>query len=317
MTARVTGDPRATGSESGGHARGSVDPSASSSGRTSAPPVAEVVCEIWGVLNVTPDSFSDGGAYLALDVAIRQAVRLLREGAHVLDIGGESSRPSGTTYGRVSAVSEAEELQRVLPVIEALKSYGARISIDTVKAGVAERAVRAGAAIINDVSCGRSEALLRVAAESGAELVLMHNRGRGEHSPSNVRYGDVAREVRDELMGAVDRAVSAGVEPECVWVDPGIGFAKTAQQSAALLAQTDLLVATGHRVLVGASRKSFIAELAPLAAGGPPAAQQRLGGSAAAMAIAVWLGARAVRVHDVRELRQAAEIAAQLREARP
>ncbi|MDB4986740.1 MAG: Dihydropteroate synthase, partial [Myxococcaceae bacterium] len=276
-----------------------------------------VSCEIWGVLNVTPDSFSDGGAYLAVDAALRQAVRLLREGAHVLDIGGESSRPSGKTYGSVSAVSEVEELQRVLPVIEGLKSYGARISIDTVKPGVAERAVRAGANIINDVSCGRSEALLRVAAESGAELVLMHNRGRGEHSPSNVRYGDVAREVRDELMGAIDRAVSAGVKPESVWVDPGIGFAKTAAQSAAVLARTDLLVATGHRVLVGASRKSFIAELAPLASGGPPAAQQRLGGSAAAMAIAVWLGAQAVRVHDVLELRQAAEVAAQLREARP
>ena len=235
----------------------------------------------------------------------------------MLDIGGESSRPPGATYGAVRPVTETEELNRVLPVIEGLRAYGARISIDTVKPVVAERAVRAGAVIINDVSCGRSEALLRVAAESGAELVLMHNRGRGERSAENTRYVDVAREVRDELMGAVDRAVSSGVKPEQIWVDPGVGFAKTAAQSAALLGRTDLLVQTGHRVLVGASRKSFIAELAPLASGRPPDAQQRLGGSAAAMAIAVWLGAQAVRVHDVLELRQATAVAAQLREARP
>ncbi|MDB4975819.1 MAG: Dihydropteroate synthase [Myxococcaceae bacterium] len=273
-------------------------------------------CEIWGVLNVTPDSFSDGGAYLAVDAALRQAARLLREGAQVLDIGGESSRPPGQTYGAVPVVSELEELQRVLPVIEGLRSFGARISIDTVKPGVAERAVRAGAAIINDVSCGRSEALLRVAAEASVELVLMHNRGRGERSAANVRYGDVARDVRDELMGAVDRAVTSGVKPENIWLDPGIGFAKTAQQSAAVLARTDLLVATGRRVLVGASRKSFIGELAPLASGQAPDPQQRLGGSAASMAIAVWLGAHAIRVHDVLELRQAAQVAAQIRAAR-
>jgi dihydropteroate synthase len=328
LTARVTGDRGATRSETGGRAQENVDLTASSKSRSGAPgvselradarssslpaPLAEAACEVWGVLNVTPDSFSDGGAFLAVEAALLQAVRLLREGAHVLDIGGESSRPPGSTYGQVPVVSEVEELQRVLPVIEGLRAYGARISIDTVKPKVAELAVRAGAAIINDVSCGRSEALLRVAAESGVELVLMHNRGRGERSAQNVRYGDVAREVRDELMAAVDRAVSFGVQAEQVWVDPGIGFAKTAAQSAALLGRTDLLVATGHRVLVGASRKSFIGELAPLASGAVPDPGQRLGGSAAAMAIAVYLGAHAVRVHDVLELRQAAEVAAQI-----
>lgn len=265
------------------------------------------------MLNVTPDSFSDGGAYVGIEVALVQAVRLLREGAGVIDIGGESSRPPGKTYGAVSGVSEAEELQRVLPVIEGLRAYGAKVSVDTVKAGVAERALRAGASIINDVSCGRSEALLRVAAESGAELVLMHNRGRGERSAQNVRYGDVAREVRDELMAALDRAVTAGVAPERVWLDPGVGFAKTAAQSAEVIARTDLLVATGQRVLVGASRKSFIGELAPLATGLTPTPQQRLGGSAAALTVAVLLGAHAVRVHDVLEMKQAADLAAQLR----
>jgi dihydropteroate synthase len=266
------------------------------------------------VLNVTPDSFSDGGAYLAVESALRHGARLLREGATVLDVGGESSRPPGKTYGAVTAVSEAEELRRVLPVIEGLRACGARLSIDTVKARVAELAIKAGASIVNDVSCGRSEALLRVAAEAGVELALMHNRGRGERSAENVRYGDVAREVRDELMSALDRAVSAGVAAERIYLDPGIGFAKSALQSAALLARTDVLVATGQRVLVGPSRKSFIGELAPLATGDAPEPAQRLGGTAAAVTVAVLGGAHAVRVHDVLEMFQAVQLAARMRE---
>lgn len=304
MTSRVTGDP---GAGDAGRARDGVAPS----------PSASEGCEIWGILNVTPDSFSDGGAYLDLEAALHQARLLLRQGATVLDIGGESSRPPGKTYGAVTTVSETEELRRVLPVIEAVRAYGARVSIDTVKPKVAERAVQAGAEIINDVSCGRSEGLLRVAAESGAELVLMHNRGRGERSAANVRYGDVMGEVRDELMTAVHRAVSVGVDTARIWLDPGVGFAKTAEQSATVLARVDELVATGHRVLIGASRKSFIGELAPLATGQPPSVQQRMGGGAAALAIAVFLGAQAVRVHDVLEMRQAARLAMRLREARP
>jgi dihydropteroate synthase len=296
----VTGDPSAT--EAAGRARDGIDPSPS----FNCP-------EVWGVLNVTPDSFSDGGAFLAADAAFTQALRMLREGAHVIDVGGESSRPSGRTYGEVPPVSEQEELARVMPVIRSLCAYGARVSIDTVKAHVAERAVMAGATIINDVSCGRGEALLRVAAETGAELVLMHNRGRGERTEANTRYGEsVARVVRDELLAAMDRAVTAGVTQEQIWLDPGIGFAKQAAQSAALLAQTDLLVATGQRVLVGASRKSFIGELV----GGAPGTHQRLGGSLAAITLAVFQGAQAVRVHDVAESRQAVDLALQLRRAR-
>ncbi|MET0342081.1 MAG: dihydropteroate synthase [Polyangiales bacterium] len=272
---------------------------------------------MWGVLNVTPDSFSDGGAYLAVDAALHHAARLLREGAHVIDVGGESSRPPGTTYGAPPLVSESEELRRVIPVIEGLRALGARVSVDTVKARVAERAIRAGAAILNDVSCGRSEALLAVAAASGCELVLMHNRGRGERSPANVKYGDVVREVRDELMAAVDRAITAGCAPERVWIDPGLGFAKTAAQSARLVAHTEVLVATGHRVLMGPSRKSFIAELAPLATGEAASPQQRLGGTAAAITVSVLQGAHAVRVHDVLALRQTCLIAGFLRETRP
>ena len=268
------------------------------------------------MLNVTPDSFSDGGSFLAVDAALHHAARLLREGAAVLDVGGESSRPPGTTYGSVPVVSEAEELRRVIPVIEGLRALGARISIDTVKARVAERALHAGAEIINDVSCGRSEALLSVAAASGCELVLMHNRGRGERSAVNTRYRDVVRDVRDELMAAVDRAVTAGCAPAQIWIDPGVGFAKTAQQSLTLIAHTDALVATGQRVLMGPSRKSFIGELAPLATGELPTPQQRLGGTAAAVAISVLKGVHAVRVHDVLALRQAMLLAACMREAR-
>jgi dihydropteroate synthase len=299
LTERGTGEPSATRADGQAHAR--------------PVPVSAPGAEVWGILNVTPDSFSDGGAYLRADAALTQGLKMMREGAHVIDVGGESSRPTGKTYGQVSEVSAEDELARVIPVIKLLAGYGARISIDTVKAVVAERAVQWGAQIVNDVSCGRSEALLRIAAESGAELVLMHNRGRGERTAANTQYDDVLRTVRDELMGAMDRAVTAGVRPERIWLDPGIGFAKRAEQSAALIARTDVLVATGQRVLIGASRKSFIGELVE---GGAPDPKQRLGGSLAAITAAVLQGAHAVRVHDVQESRQAVDLALALRGAR-
>jgi dihydropteroate synthase len=310
LTERGTDDTSAT--EADGRA-----PVRSFSFRSGADDPPASTCEVWGILNVTPDSFSDGGSFLRADAALTQGLKMMREGAHVIDVGGESSRPSGKTYGAVSSVSEQEELARVIPVIKLLAGYGARISIDTVKPLVAERAMHAGAQIINDVSCGRSEGLLRVAAESGAELVLMHNRGRGERNEANTRYGDhVVRTVREELMAAMDRAVSAGVRQAQIWLDPGIGFAKQALQSAALLAHTDVFVATGQRVLIGASRKSFIGELAPLAASGPPEPAERLGGSLAAITTAVLQGAHAVRVHDVLASRQAVDVSLALREAR-
>lgn len=266
--------------------------------------------ELWGVLNVTPDSFSDGGEFMALERALAQAERMLAEGASVIDVGGESSRPPGATYGAGAVeVSAAEEIARVVPVIAALSSRGVRVSVDTVKPQVAEAAVKAGARIINDVSCGRSLELMRVAAEAGAELVLMHNRGRGERSGTNVVYDNVITDVRDELMRALERAVSAGVRREAIWLDPGVGFAKTAAQSAALVAATPTLVATGQRVLVGPSRKSFVAELAVEKGAQLPAPAERLGGTAAAVVVAVLGGAHAVRVHDVREMHQAVRLA--------
>lgn len=243
---------------------------------------------------------------------------MLDEGAHVIDVGGESSRPAGKTYGEGFAqVSAQEELARVLPVVEALVSWGARVSIDTVKAEVARGTLAAGAAVINDVSCGRSEALLEaVAASPDAELVLMHTRGRGECHGDNVRYGDVVQEVRDELMVALERAERCGLKRERVWLDPGIGFAKTAAQSLALLSRIDVLLATDQRVLVGPSRKSFIGEIARDASGAVPPAGRRLGGTAAAVTVAVLAGVQAIRVHDVAEMRQAAELALAARAGR-
>jgi dihydropteroate synthase len=272
---------------------------------------------VWGVLNVTPDSFSDGGAYLAHGQALAAGLAMADAGAHVIDVGGESTRPSGKTYGEgPRGVTLEEELARVLPVVRGLCERGVAVSIDTTKAEVARQACELGARYVNDVSCGRSDELLARVAEAGAELVLMHNRGQGERSGENVRYVDVVVEVRDELLQALSRALSAGVARERIWLDPGIGFAKTARQSIALLARTDVFVATGQRVLVGPSRKSFIAEVAKDPGGAPPPALARLGGTAATVATAVLLGAHAVRVHDVAEMRQAALLGHALREAR-
>jgi dihydropteroate synthase len=273
-----------------------------------------IPCALWGVLNVTPDSFSDGGRFLALEAALAHGRAMLAAGADVLDVGGESTRPRGVTYGAgFAAVTLEEELRRVVPVVERLAAEGAYVSVDTTKPEVARAALAAGARIVNDVSCGRDGALLRIAAEAGAELVLMHNRGSGEVSAETTTYGDLLAEVLAELDAATERAVRAGVSRERIWLDPGLGFAKTAQQSLALLARTDAFVATGQRVLIGASRKSFLAEAAPDADGTRPASTERLAATAMAVVHAARAGARAVRVHDVREMRQALLLSEALR----
>jgi len=269
------------------------------------------------VLNVTPDSFSDGGRYDDAARALEHAGRLVAEGAAVIDVGGESSRPPGATYGAgADRVSVEEELRRVVPVVAALSARGVRVSVDTVKPEVAQAALRAGAQIVNDVSCGADLALLDAVAEAGAELVLMHTRGGGRVDASTTGYADLVGEVIAELEAAIERALEAGVARGRVWIDPGLGFAKTAEQSLALLGNLDALVARGYPVLVGASRKSFIARtVAPAGASGPPA-DARLGGSIACVAAAALAGAAAVRVHDVFESVQAARIASALRAAR-
>jgi dihydropteroate synthase len=271
--------------------------------------------KLWGVINVTPDSFSDGGRYLDPGAAVDHCRRLLQEGADVLDIGGESSRPAGRAYGEgFDRVPVAEEIARVVPVIEVLAGeLRARVSIDTVKPEVAAAALIAGASIVNDVRCAEDPRLAEAAAASGADYVIMHNRGRGEVRSPNTDYADVVEDVLRELLHAAERVERAGVPRAAVWLDPGLGFAKTASQSAALLSSLGRFRKTGYRVLVGPSRKSFIAELAPNQGGELPSADDRLGGTAAAVAICVAAGVDAVRVHDVHVMSQLVRVAEALR----
>lgn len=277
-----------------------------------APHTAVARCAVWGVLNVTPDSFSDGGRYLDLDAAVAHGLALAAAGADVIDVGGESTRPRGATYGEgYQDVPADEERARVVPVIERLVAAGLVVSVDTVKAEVAEAAIAVGARYVNDVSTGRSERLLEVCARGGVELVLMHNRGRGEVREPFTVYGDVVADIRAELLAAVERAGAFGVPRDRVWLDPGLGFAKTAAQSGALLAATSALASCGLPVLVGASRKSFLAALTSVdGTVAPPT--ERLGGSIAAAVVAAVAGARAVRVHDVAPTRQALALVAAL-----
>ncbi|AKF07604.1 dihydropteroate synthase [Sandaracinus amylolyticus] len=273
--------------------------------------------EIWGVLNVTPDSFSDGGRFVALGAAIEHAERMRADGADVIDVGGASSRPAGKTYGAGAPdIAPSEEIARVAPVIDALVARGMRVSIDTARGEVADAALARGASIVNDVTMGADDALLDAVARRGAELVLMHSRGGGRVDATTTAYRDVVEDVLAELRAAIARALSRGVRAERIWIDPGVGFAKTPAQSAALIGATSRFVASGHRVLVGASRKSFIGQLAPDASGAAPAPDARLGGSLAAVTAAVLGGAHAVRVHDVAVSRQAALVALAMRPPR-
>ncbi len=259
-----------------------------------------------GVLNTTPDSFSDGGRYLAPLSAVARGLQMIAEGADIIDVGGESTRPGS------EPVSVEEELSRVIPVIEQLTSRTKTpISVDTVKPEVAEAAVAAGAQMINDVSNLRdSDHSARIAARYGAHLVLMHSRGTPETMTGLCDYADVVTDVLRELSSSVEKARSLGVHKERIWLDPGIGFAKTAEQSVELLARLDEIVALGYKVLVGPSRKSFIGKISGADV------DDRVGGTAAAVSTAVFLGAKAVRVHDVSVMRQAAAVASAAAAAR-
>ena len=266
---------------------------------------------IVGVLNLTPDSFSDGGRFLrdgAPDLAalLRAAEEMLAAGADVLDVGGESTRPGA------QPVAEAEEIARVVPALEALaKGLPARLSIDTRKARVAEAALDAGAQLVNDVSGLRHDpALAAVAARRGAGLILGHLRGEPATMQREIRFGDVVAEVAAELSASAALARAAGIPDERLAVDPGIGFGKRLAQNLALLAGAGRLrELVGLPVLVGPSRKSFLGELT-----GDPAGERDLA-SHAACAVAIFAGADAVRVHDVAGARRAAAVALALREA--
>jgi dihydropteroate synthase len=255
---------------------------------------------VMGVVNVTPDSFSDGGRFLDPGAALSHARRLIAEGADILDIGGESTRPGA------EPVSEADEIARVVPLVEAVRARSAiRISIDTMKPAVASAAVAAGATMWNDVTALRwSDDSLPVAAELGCEVVLMHMLGEPRTMQDDPRYDDVVSEVRAFLAERADAAMAAGVAREKIWLDPGIGFGKTVEHNLALLANLGSLVELGFPVVLGASRKRFIAALEP------GAGDDRLGGSLAAALTGAAAGVAAVRVHDVRETVQALAIQA-------
>jgi dihydropteroate synthase len=254
---------------------------------------------VMGILNVTPDSFSDGGSWSEPGPAVRRGLEMIAEGADIVDVGGESSRPGA------AEVSVDEELRRVVPVVEALSPH-VRVSVDTVKEPVAEAAVDAGATLVNDVSAS----LWPVAARLGVGWVAMHRRGSAATMQDDPTYDDVVREVRDLLAERAAAALGAGV-PE-VWIDPGIGFGKTVGHNLELLARLDELVATGHRVLVGTSRKAFLGVLAAGPDGAPAPVADRLPGSLATATWALHQGAGMVRVHDV-----AATVQASLLVGRP
>jgi dihydropteroate synthase len=264
-----------------------------------------------GVLNVTPDSFSDGGRFASVDDAVEAALGLFEQGADVVDIGGESTRPSGDLYGPGKReLPVEEELGRVLPVIEGLrKRTEAPLSVDTRKGAVARAAIAAGASVVNDVSGGLFDAeLLRAAAQAKVALVLMHMRGTPETMASQARYQDVVAEVKAELQERIDGAVAAGVSRGRIWIDPGLGFAKNADQSRELLARLGELGALGQPLVVGTSRKSFLGATASPA--------ERLPESLAAAVLAAWSGAAMVRVHDVAETARALAVTDGVRRAR-
>ncbi|WP_308800191.1 dihydropteroate synthase [Agromyces silvae] len=252
-----------------------------------------------GVVNVTPDSFSDGGRWFDADAAIAHGQELIAQGADLVDVGGESTRPGA------ARVEPDEELRRVIPVVRELSARGIRVSVDTMRAATAEAAVEAGAEIINDVSAGLADdAMAAIAAASGARYVAMHWRGHSDRMDRLAEYEDVAREVRDELAGRVDALVAAGVPAERLIVDPGLGFAKRGEHNWQLLARLDELQSLGLPVLVGASRKRFIGSLLP---GDAPVEDRDLP-TAVISALAAQAGAWAVRVHDVVSTRRALDV---------
>ena len=242
-----------------------------------------------GIVNATPDSFSDGGLYLDGEAAVRHGLQLAREGAAILDVGGESSRPGA------EPVDEAEELARVLPVVERLAAAGERVSVDTTKRAVARAALSAGATIVNDISAFRFDpGMAELVAEAGAGCCLVHMRGEPRTMHHDPSYTDVVSEVKAFLEERLAFAMAAGVDEDLIWLDPGIGFGKNLEHNLELLRRLEEIVAIGRPVVVGTSRKSFLGKLA----GGKPA-EERLPGTIATNVLALERGASVFRVHDV------------------
>ncbi|GAA0335246.1 dihydropteroate synthase [Actinoallomurus spadix] len=264
-------------------------------------------CLVMGVVNVTPDSFSDGGAWFDHDAAIRRGLALVAEGADIVDVGGESTRPGA------QRVSLREELRRIIPVIDALAAEGVPVSVDTMRAEVAEAAVAAGARLVNDVSGGLADpAMPRAVAKAHVPYVVMHWRGHSHDMDKRAVYEDVVREVRDELRARIDAVLEEGVDPSLLIVDPGLGFSKRPEDNHnwTLLAHLDALRALGHPVLVAASRKRFLGRLLAAPDGTPRPFAESDDATVAITALAAAAGAWCVRVHEVRPNADAVRVAA-------
>ncbi len=255
---------------------------------------------IMGILNVTPDSFSDGGHYATLDSALRQVTKMLAEGVDIIDIGGESTRPGA------DPVSTAEQIQRVVPIIEAIrKQSNVIISIDTTLSAVADAALRVGANIINDVSAGQGDVdMLHFVAQTNTPIILMHSQGKPKTMQDNPHYNHVVQEVYDDLQGRINAALMAGIKNTHIAIDPGIGFGKRKQDNLDLLAHLPQFVATGYPVLLGTSRKRFMGSICDI---DNPA--ELVTATAVTTALGVMAGVKIFRVHDVKENRQAADVA--------
>ncbi|WP_405686477.1 dihydropteroate synthase [Streptomyces sp. NBC_01387] len=261
-------------------------------------------CAVMGVVNVTPDSFSDGGRWFDTGTAVKHGLDLVAEGADLVDVGGESTRPGA------SRVDADEELRRVVPVVRGLVSEGVTVSVDTMRAAVAEQAIEAGALLVNDVSGGLADpAMIPVVAAAEAPFVVMHWRGFSESMTSRAVYRDVVAEVVAELRVRVDAAVAGGIAPERIVVDPGLGFAKEAEHDLALVAHLSEVRALGHPLLVAASRKRFLGRVLARDGATPPPARERDAATAAVSALAAHEGAWAVRVHEVRATADAVRVA--------
>jgi dihydropteroate synthase len=250
-------------------------------------------CLVMGVVNVTPDSFSDGGRWLDAGTAVRHGLDLVAAGADLVDVGGESTRPGAL---RVDA---GEERRRVLPVVQGLVAEGVTVSVDTMRADIAAESLAAGAAIVNDVSGGRADPqMMSVVAQAGAPVVLMHWREHSAHMQQHTRYDDLVPDVVRELGEQVDAAVAAGVPPERIVIDPGLGFSKTGEQNWTVLAHLEAFTALGHRVLVAASRKRFLGELLADDAGALRPLDDREAATAAVTTLCAEAGTWCVRVHE-------------------
>lgn len=262
-----------------------------------------------GILNTTPDSFSDGGIHFEAKDAIDAGLKMLDEGADLLDVGGESTRPGA------EPVSIEEEIRRTLPVIETLASRGAWVSIDSQKPEVAKRALEAGATLVNDVGGLRLPAMVELVAEAQCGVCIMHMQGNPQTMQQHPEYKDVAREVRGFLLKQAAMAEQHGVKPENIWLDPGIGFGKTLQHNLVLLRDLGILCAGGYPVLVGVSRKSFLGKLLGNDSSPAPLAD-RYEATIASQVLAVAAGARIIRTHDVLAARRSLDTASAILQAR-